>query len=123
RGARAQGLGLRLLDLLALADVGREGDDLGAVGGLQPVEDDRGVEPARVGEHHLAYLLAALLHPSDHPSTWVGIYAPPVNKDARLSPAAAAGKRPGRPSERGERGGDEHQRAADHAQGAEPLAE
>src|SRR5690606_335382 len=72
---------------------------------------------------YLAYLLAALLHPSDHPSTWVGIYAPPVNKDARLTPVAAAGKRPGRPSERGQRGGDEHQRAADDAQGAEPLAE
>ena len=36
----------RRLQLLALADVGGEGDDLGAIFGLKPLEDDRGVEPA-----------------------------------------------------------------------------
>ena len=41
----------RRLELLALAEVGGEGDDLGAIFGLQPLEDDRGVEPARIGEH------------------------------------------------------------------------
>src|SRR5262249_20681083 len=51
----AQHLGLapRRLQLLALAEVGREGDDLAAVGLLQPLQDDRRVETARVGEHHL----------------------------------------------------------------------
>ncbi len=31
------------LQLLALSEIGGEGDDLGAVGGLKPLEDDRGV--------------------------------------------------------------------------------
>ena len=43
----------RRLDLLALAEVGGEGDDLGAIFGLKPFEDDRGVEPARISEHDL----------------------------------------------------------------------
>ena len=43
----------RRLELLALAEIGREGHDLAAVGGLQPFEDDRGVEPAGIGEHDL----------------------------------------------------------------------
>ncbi len=47
------GLLARRLELLALAEIGREGDDLRAVGALQPFEDDRGVEPARIGKHHL----------------------------------------------------------------------
>ena len=40
----------RGLELLALAEVGGEGDDLRAVGRLQPLEDDGGVEPAGIGE-------------------------------------------------------------------------
>ena len=44
-------LGSRGLELLALAEVGGEGDDLAAVGLLQPLQDHRGVQPARVGEH------------------------------------------------------------------------
>ena len=53
--ADAQHLGLAAgrLELLALAEVGGEGHHLGAVGGLQPLEDDRGVEPAGVGENDL----------------------------------------------------------------------
>ena len=43
----------RRLELLALAEIGREGHDLAAVGGLQPFQDDRGVEPAGIGEHDL----------------------------------------------------------------------
>src|SRR2546421_2386698 len=43
----------RRLELLALSDVGGEGDDLAAVCVLQPFEDDRGIEPARVGEDDL----------------------------------------------------------------------
>jgi hypothetical protein len=38
---------------LALAEIGSEGDDLGAELGLQPLEDDRGVETAGIGEHDL----------------------------------------------------------------------
>ena len=40
----------RRLELLALAEIGGEGDDLGAVFGLQPLENDGSVEPARIGE-------------------------------------------------------------------------
>ena len=40
----------RRLQLLALADVGGEGDDLAAIHILQPVQDDRGVEAAGIGE-------------------------------------------------------------------------
>ena len=35
----------------ALAQIGGEGHDLRAVLGLQPFQDDRGVQPARIGEH------------------------------------------------------------------------
>jgi hypothetical protein len=42
------------LEVLALADVGREGHDLAAVVFLQPLEDDRRIESAGVGQHHLA---------------------------------------------------------------------
>ena len=38
------------LDLLALADVGGEGDDFAAVGVLQPLEDHRRVEAAGIRE-------------------------------------------------------------------------
>ena len=41
----------RRLEFLALAEVGGEGDDFAAVGGLQPFEDDRSVEAAGIGEH------------------------------------------------------------------------
>ena len=44
------GLLARRLDLPALAQIGGEGHDLGAIFGLQPFEDDRGVEPAGIGE-------------------------------------------------------------------------
>ena len=44
--------GPRRLQLLALAEVGGEGDDLAGVCLLQPFEDDRRIEPARVGENH-----------------------------------------------------------------------
>ena len=47
------GLGSGRLHLLSLADVGGEGDDLRVVAVLKPAQDDRGVEPAGVGEHDL----------------------------------------------------------------------
>ena len=46
-------LGARGLELLALAEVGGEGDHLAAVGILEPLEDDGGVEAAGVREHDL----------------------------------------------------------------------
>ncbi len=49
--AEQQRLLARGRELLALAEVGGEGDDLAAIGGLQPLQDDRGVEPAGIGEH------------------------------------------------------------------------
>src|SRR5205823_5576606 len=58
-GAHAEhlGLGPSRRDLLALAQIGGEGHDLGVIFGLQPLEDDRGVEPARVSEHYLHFLV------------------------------------------------------------------
>ena len=50
RGARAAGLGGETLQFLLLADVRGKGDDLRVVGLLQPFENDRGIEPARVCE-------------------------------------------------------------------------
>ncbi len=40
----------RGLKLFALAEIGGEGDDLAAIGRLQPFEDDRGIEAAGIGE-------------------------------------------------------------------------
>ena len=50
--AEHQRLLARGLKLVALAEIGGERHHLGAVGLLQPLEDDRGVEAARVGEDH-----------------------------------------------------------------------
>ena len=46
-------LGASGLELLALSEVCGERDDLAAIVVLQPLENDGGVEPARVGEHYL----------------------------------------------------------------------
>ena len=53
RDAEELGLLARGLQLLALAEVGGEGDDLAAVLGRQPLQDDRGVEAAGIGEDDL----------------------------------------------------------------------
>src|SRR5438309_1247417 len=50
-------LGPRGLDLFSLAEVGSEGHDLRVIFGLQPLQDDRGVEPARISEHDLHFLV------------------------------------------------------------------
>src|SRR5690606_15398743 len=60
-GAGAQGLLPGFLHLVPLTDVGGESHDLSAVLGLQPVEDHRGIQPARVGENDLVDLLGVLL--------------------------------------------------------------
>ncbi len=41
--------------LLALAEIGGERHHLAAIGGLQPLQDDGGVEAARIGEHDLLH--------------------------------------------------------------------
>ena len=46
-------LGSRGFELLALAEVGGERDHLAAVGVLEPLEDDGGVQAAGVREHDL----------------------------------------------------------------------
>ena len=53
RGAGLRGLLGEAVELLGLADVGAPGDDLAAVGLLEPREDDARVEPAGVGEDDL----------------------------------------------------------------------
>ena len=53
-GAEQFGLPAGRFEFLALAEIGGEGDDLAAIGLLQPAQDHRGVEPARIGEHHLS---------------------------------------------------------------------
>jgi hypothetical protein len=44
-------LGAGGLELLALTDVGGEGHDLAAIGVLQPLENDRGIQAAGIREH------------------------------------------------------------------------
>jgi hypothetical protein len=57
--AEQQRLVARRAELLALAEVGGEGHHLAAVGGLQPLQDHAGVEPAGIGEHDLLHVLDA----------------------------------------------------------------
>ncbi len=54
----AEHLGLlaRRLQFLALAEIGREGDDFSAELGLQPFQDDGGVETAGIGENDLFHV-------------------------------------------------------------------
>ena len=49
--AEQQGLRPRRLQLLPLAEIGGEGDHLAAISGLQPLQDDGGVQAARIGKH------------------------------------------------------------------------
>ena len=61
-GAAAAGLRLHRLELLPLAEVGAEGDDLGPVGLDQPGEDDGGIESSRVGEYDLLGIVFHIVH-------------------------------------------------------------
>ena len=54
--AEQQRLLPRRLELLTLAEIGGEGDDLAAVGLLQPFQNDRRVEAARIGEHDFLHV-------------------------------------------------------------------
>ena len=53
--AHLQGLEPRRLQLFTLADIGGKGDDLALVDVLQPLEDDRCVEAARIRQHDFFY--------------------------------------------------------------------
>jgi hypothetical protein len=57
-------------ELLALPEIGRKGHDLAAISGLQPLQDDGGVEPAGIGQHHfldVTHVAVALRHPALQP--------------------------------------------------------
>src|SRR5439155_18596622 len=54
--AQEQRLLARGPQLLDLPEIGRERDHLAAIGDLQPLQNDRGVEPAGIGEHYLLYV-------------------------------------------------------------------
>ncbi len=83
---------LRLLargrQFLALAEIGGEGHDLAGVGLLQPFEDDGGVEPARIGEHHLLDVFAF-----GHEGRLAGERSRIIGRDAARA-SAANGLRP-----------------------------
>ena len=44
-------------EFLTLSQIGGEGDDLRPIGRLEPFQDDRGVEAARIGQHNLLHVL------------------------------------------------------------------
>src|SRR5690606_35338781 len=99
--------------------------------GLQPVEDHRGIQPARVGENDLVDLLGVLLcHACASP--WSAeFYALGLDKNTSLTPRrwtlqdiwlgllAASG----RASRRRQGRRHEHQRAAQYPGGTQPLTE
>src|SRR3989442_4205545 len=47
-----QGLAPRRTEVFLLADIADHGDDLAGVSLLQPRNDDRSVQPARIGKHY-----------------------------------------------------------------------
>jgi hypothetical protein len=63
-GAGAQGLLADRDGLLALAHIGAERHDLAAVALDEPSQDDRGVEPARIGQHDLLRVRVTHWRPS-----------------------------------------------------------
>ena len=50
--AERLGLGPDFVEFFALADIGGERDHLAVIGVLQPLEDDRSIQAARIGQHH-----------------------------------------------------------------------
>src|SRR5262249_749830 len=48
------------LELLTLTEIGCKGDDLAAIDGLQPLQNNRGIEPAGIGENDFLYSLFGL---------------------------------------------------------------
>ena len=64
------GLLARRTEFLALAEIGGERHDLALVGGLQPTQDNAGVEATGIGENNLFHILDA--HLGRSPSRPVG---------------------------------------------------
>lgn len=56
-GTGGEGLGLDAGEIFTLANVGSDSDDLAVVGFFDPLEDDRCIEPAGVGEDNLLNFL------------------------------------------------------------------
>ena len=59
------GLLARRLQLFALAQIGGEGHHLAIIRLLQPFQDDRGVQPARIGQHDLLDIICHDVFPND----------------------------------------------------------
>ncbi len=103
--AEQQRLVARRAQFLALAEIGGEGDDLAAIGRLQPLQDDRGVETAGIGEDDF---LDGLLGGHEHSLTGLGRGCAdlktvrPAGKRAHVNPAA---RQDGGAARRGGRGG------------------
>ena len=57
--AQQQSLVARRAQFLTLAKIGGKGDDFAFIGGLQPFQDDAGIQPARIGEHDLLHIFDA----------------------------------------------------------------
>ena len=57
--AKQQRLVARRAQFLTLAKISREGDDFAFITGLQPFQDDAGIQPAGIGEHDLLYIFNA----------------------------------------------------------------
>jgi hypothetical protein len=61
---RVDGLLLEAFEFLLLAHVGGEGDDLAAgVGFQEPPDDDRRIQPARIGDNHFFPPVSTLFVP------------------------------------------------------------
>ena len=87
--AEQLGLLARRAELLALAEIGGEGDDLAAVGRLQPAQDHAGVEAAGIGEHDLLHILlpslvANWITPLKKRRAWFDAYPRLRSVNARL---------------------------------------
>ena len=75
RGAGLAGLLVEAVEFLLLADVGAEADHLGVVFFLDPGQEHRGVETARVSENnfHVAQIKAANLPPGQRENERAGL--------------------------------------------------
>src|SRR5690606_29998696 len=93
------GLAPRRLQLLTLAEIGGEGNDLAAIGFLQPFQDDGGVEAAGIGQNDLlhAAMLAAAAHRRT-PWNWWKEPGKSARSIGRRGASASCRGQPGRPN-------------------------
>ena len=61
------------LQFLSLTEISREGDHLASISGLQPTENDAGIQPAGIGEHYFIHVLHG--HGGEIP--WRSVSSPP----------------------------------------------